>query len=491
MIVFIRPAATLAAALAMAGCASLPRERVYDPTRELIARQRPLPANWSPLTELPAPGAPTVPLSVDDAVRLAFLYNPRIREQYARLGLGQAELEDARRITNPGLDIARLSVQHGEGRRVTGSLVLALTDVLLLGARKRLADAELQRLQQDVAATLLDLATEVEVAWYAAVGAEQVAAMRRLVARASEQSGELAQRYFDAGNISRLQLEQELAAATQARINAMTSEADALRARHALAALVGLTTGGDWTMQSQLPSPLPVAFSADALVSLALTTRLDLTAARQGVSLQEDALGVTRRWRWLGQVGVGYEHEHETDGTRQRGASIALALPLFNQGQGALARAQSELLRARAELDAKLLAVHNDVQLCVDALNVAGSIAARYRDELTPRREAIVAHVQEQGNFMLVGVFELLSARQQQYAAYQAYLEAVRDYWIARAHLRGAVGGRLPDDDAPLTPSVGVDAMFPAQEPAHEHAVDDAAPEHEHPPEHHHHGDRP
>ena len=49
-------------------------------------------------------------------------------------------------------------------------------------------------------------------------------------------------------------------------------------------------------------------------------------------------------------------------------------------------------------------------------------------------------------------------------------LEAVRDYWIARARLRGAVGGALPDDGVALEPTLGVDAVVPSEPaPAHEH----------------------
>jgi cobalt-zinc-cadmium efflux system outer membrane protein len=148
-----------------------------------------------------------------------------------------------------------------------------------------------------------------------------------------------------------------------------------------------------------------------------------------------------------------------------RGPSASLALPIFNQGQGAVARAEAELLRARAERDARTLAVSNDVRLGLDALNVAHLIAERYRSELLPQREAILARTQERVNFMLVGVFELLLAKQQEYDAYQAYLEAVRDYWIARAELRGAAGGRLPDDDETAEPTIGVEAVPPRSEP--------------------------
>ena len=61
---------------------------------------------------------------------------------------------------------------------------------------------------------------------------------------------------------------------------------------------------------------------------------------------------------------------------------------------------------------------------------------------------------------MLVGVFELLQARRSQLDAYQSYVEAVRDYWLARTDLRRSVGGVLPgesptDVDVPMTEQLG------------------------------------
>lgn len=440
-------AAAVAAAFVLAGCAGLSRERGYSETRALIDAQRPLPAQWSPLQPDVTPDVPSTPIGVDDAVRLAFFHNPRIREVYARLGIGRAEFEDARRLANPTFGYARLSARGMDGTQLTRSLSLGLTDLLLLPARKRLAEGELDHLQKAVAGEVLALATEVEVAWYAAVGEQQIAAMRELVAQAAGHAAELAQRFFDAGNISRLQLEQERAAATQARIDALKAGAAALRARSVLAGLMGLPSDAAWVTETELPAPQPVSFSADTLVPLALKHRLDLAAARQAVAVREDALGVTRRWRWLGSVDAGYERERELDGAITRGPSVALGLPLFNQGQGAVARAEAELLEARATLDALVLGVHNDARLGIEQLSVSATIAERYRAELVPSREAIVARTQERVDFMLVGVFELLAAKQHEYDAYQAYLEAVRDYWVARAELRGAVGGALPDDD--------------------------------------------
>lgn len=473
----LRTAASIAAAISLVGCASLPRDRGYAETRELIASRHSVPPEWSPLSTASLGQSPTKPIGVEDAVRTAFFNNPRLREEYARLGLGRADLEDARRLVNPSLGYLRLSPGSGEGTQITRTLSVGLTDLLLLPARKRLAAAELERLQFAVASAVLEIATETEVAWFEAVGAQQIAAMRDLVARAADQSAELAQRFFDAGNIGRLQLEQERAAATQARIAAMVAGADALRARDALAALLGLPTDAGWRIESQLPSPRSTSLDPDALVRLAVESRLDLAAAHRAVSIREDALGVSRRWRWLGGIEIGYEREREFDGSSARGPSASVVLPIFNQGQGAIARAEAELLQARAELDAMALAVQNDARLGIDAMEVARVIAERYRTELVPRHEVIVARTQEEVNFMLVGVFELLLAKQQEYDAYQAYLEAVRDYWVARAKLRGAVGGRLPDDDAPSEPIIGVEAILPStgEPPAMDHSAHGAA----------------
>jgi cobalt-zinc-cadmium efflux system outer membrane protein len=44
---------------------------------------------------------------------------------------------------------------------------------------------------------------------------------------------------------------------------------------------------------------------------------------------------------------------------------------------------------------------------------------------------------------MLLGVFQLLLAKQAEVEAYRQYIESVRDYWIARAELERAVGTTL------------------------------------------------
>jgi cobalt-zinc-cadmium efflux system outer membrane protein len=53
----------------------------------------------------------------------------------------------------------------------------------------------------------------------------------------------------------------------------------------------------------------------------------------------------------------------------------------------------------------------------------------------------------QQYNGMLKGPYDLLLAKQNEVTTEQAYIDAWRDYWIARSRLERAVGGRLPSQE--------------------------------------------
>ena len=68
--------------------------------------------------------------------------------------------------------------------------------------------------------------------------------------------------------------------------------------------------------------------------------------------------------------------------------------------------------------------------------------------------------------------YELLLAKEREQQEEQAAIEALRDYWIARAELERAAGGRLTDDippmSAPTQPSKP-DSKDNAQQQEHKH----------------------
>lgn len=448
--------------VALGGCASLsPRPEDAD-IHDLLA------ARGGPAAETPETVQAWLsePMTADRAVRMAMLHSPRLQEQYARLGLAHAEVLEAVQIGNPRLSLSREYLDPGAGYNRTFGLSLPLADLLVLPVRARLAHAEFERARLEIAAAVLGVASEVEAAWYAAVSARQVARMRAEVSEGAAASAELAGRFHDAGNISELQLKQEQAMATSARIGALRASSEAARAQLELTRLIGLTgQDAEWTPSEGLPMPVAAEDEVADLLQIAGSGNLELQAARREAELLADALGITRKLRWIGGSAIGYSREDDADGTRLSGPTLDLELPIFNQGQAKLARAEAQLAAALARVAQAELAVGQGVRLQAQTVATLRDVVTAHREALIPQREAVVARSQEQQNYMLIGVFELVRARMDEYDAYQSYLEAVRDYWLARVELARVVGQRLPSEAV-------IGASVRDDEPAAEDEVD-------------------
>lgn len=435
-------------ATTLVGCASLPQDwGRADVAAATAARGRPLPSGDAQSLSQQLLAQPLTP---DSAITLALIHNPAVRETTARLGFAAADVYDAARIANPVFSASRLtstdpaavSAQIGLG------IAFSFTDLLLLPARSRFAEARFEAAKLEVGAAAMGLASDAETAWYRLAGAEQAATMRTRVSEAADASATLAQRYFDAGNISKRELAMEKAAAAQAQLDKLSAEADAQAARSALNRLMGLpATQTAWTMAGGLPAPLADEDKLDDLLKLAAECRLDVAGARKNAEAIASAYGLERKTRLLGPVEVGYEHNKETDGSKTRGPTLSLAIPVFNWGSGRVARARAELDLAEAQLAARELDASNDVQAAHTAVLAAKTLAERYRTQLIPQREAVVEQAGRQLNYMLIGAFDVILVKQQEYDAYAGYLKAVRDYWIARAELTRAVGHKLPSSE--------------------------------------------
>jgi cobalt-zinc-cadmium efflux system outer membrane protein len=457
----------------LAGCASMPAPQGVGAVRSLVDARTGSSVSWPAISETRAAIGQRVesllaqPLSRESAVQIALLRNPRIQIEYARLGIAAADVLDASRLSNPGFSVSDLQPVSGNvASLVNAGLSQSFSDLLLLRARKRLAVGEYERAQLLIADSLMELAAGVRSAWYAYVGAEQIAAMRDKVATAAQASADLAGKFHDAGNLSELQLALNQAAATQARLAVARARAEVSRARAALSELLGLQANENrWTITARLATPVRQEDAPDRLLELARAQRLDWAAARREVTLLEESLSTTKRYRWIGSVDVGVAAERDPD-TRAKlvGPTLSLQLPIFNQGQGAIARMQGRLDQKRGELDALGINIETGVMLGTERVQAAREIADAYRTELLPQRETVVARSQENLNYMLIGSFELLLAKQQQYDAYQGYLEAVRDYWLAREDLTRTVGARLPSESTVAEPTLSPDES-PQSEP--------------------------
>ncbi len=389
-------------------------------------------------------------LAVADAVQVALLRNRSLQVSFAELGVAQADVLRAGLLQNPVFNAEIRFHSPGSGARMELSFVQNFIDSLLLPLRRQLAETAFEATKLRVAAAVLDLAAEVRSAFYTLQGAEQTLEMRKRVLLATGTSSDLASRLHQAGNITHLDLANEIALHEQAKLDAAGAEAEVLAARERLNELMGLwgiETG--WNITHKLPELPKEEMVLERLEKEAIERSLDLGAAEREIELSAQTLGLSRPQSIFSEANLGATGERDSDSTWGVGPAFSLPVPVFNVGQPAYLQAQTLLLQSEQRYAALAVEIRSRVRAARNEVLAAQNRAKHYRKVVLPLRQRIVQETQEQYNAMQVGGFELLFAKQQEIDAGHRYIQAVRDYWIGRAELDEILSGTLPRRDGP------------------------------------------
>lgn len=387
------------------------------------------------------------PVTAHSAAQIALLASPEVQATYARLGNGIADLYEASRVSNPVFSASLLdSSAVGEKDLLTLGLVQSITELLTLRSRTRISEQEFAQLQANVAALILRHAVHVQERQVDYALADQIWRMRREITRSAELSYDLARRYREAGNLPPRALAMESANASEARLAELEAQAFAAEKRRELASAMGVSSGAPWTVAAFQAVRETTRQDLVSMLNAAEHTRLDIVAAKAEVEAIGQRLGLENWSRWVGALEAGWEYERETDGVRLRGPVLDWELPIFNQGRDRILREQAAFSLAVEHLRQLRIDMENDVRLAMAAENNAVQRIDEIRGQLIPARTQAVERGQEEVNYMLLGVFELISLKQEQHQAYEAYLHAVADYWTARVRAAQAMGKTLDAD---------------------------------------------
>ena len=384
-------------------------------------------------------------LSADVAVQVALLNNRELQATFEEIGIAEADLIEAGLLKNPIFaGDARFPNRSPSGTDIEMSIAQEFFDLLLIPLRKKVAAAQLAKTKLRVGDRVLKLTAEVKTAFYELQAEQQLLGRLKAINETNAIAVELAQRQHEAGNINDLDLANQQATYSQSKLDIAETSASIRADREKLNRLMG-TWGDDtaWRIDNELPE-LPVGdFPQRRLESLAISQRLDLAATKVEIGALVGSLGITKTYRYIGSVEFGVDTEKETDGQRMTGPTWQLELPIFNRGHGRIAKLQAQLRQAEGRLESEAVAIRAEVREARDRLIAKRDLTTYYRDELLPGRKKILGLTLTQYNAMLKSPYDLLLAKQNEILAERGYIGALRDYWIARADLERAVGGRL------------------------------------------------
>ncbi len=382
-------------------------------------------------------------LSVDDAVQVALLNNKGLQADFYDLGISEADLVQAGRLRNPHFSMLR--ARRGDDYKIEQALTFNIFSLVTMPLAREMEQRRFAQMQRQVAMDVLRLAAETRKAYFTAVAAGETARYMRQVRAAADAGAELARRMAQAGNWNRLDQAREQGFYADAALNVARAEQAQTVAREQFTRLLGL-----WGAQTRfkLPERLPdLPKTADDLPDveqLAMEQRLDLQAVRLETEALAKHLGLTKTTRFVNALEFGPARvlEGQRSDPFKNGYELSFELPLFDWGGAKVAKAEAIYMQAVDRAAAAAINARSEVRETYQGYRTSYDIARHYRDEIVPIRKRIAEENQLRYNGMLIGVFDLLADTRAQIASVNAYIEALRDFWLAQSDLQMALIGK-------------------------------------------------
>ena len=381
------------------------------------------------------------PLTADDAVQIALLNNRGLQATYAELGIAEADLVQAGRLSNP--KFAYLNVHSSDERKIERALTFNFMQLITMPLAIRFERRRFEQVQLRVAAEVLQVGMQARKAYYNAISAQQTTSYMEDVKVAAETSAELARRMARAGNWSKLTQARQQVFYAETIAQLARAKQNAIAQREQLTRLMGLW-GEDakFKLLERLPDLPKAPNELTDIESIALGQRLDVQAMKRDIEGLAASLGLTRATRFINVLELGPAEVREGSSAVKRGYEISVELPIFDWGGARVAKAEAIYMQALNRAAEVAIDARSEVRESYTGYRTAFDLAKHYRDEVVPLRKLISEENLLRYNGMLISVFELLADAREQVMSVNAYIEALRDFWLADADLQMALIGK-------------------------------------------------
>ena len=381
------------------------------------------------------------PLSAEDAVQVALLNNRGLQASFAELGITEAAVVQAGRLSNPGFSFGRYT--RGDEVEIERGLHLNLARWLAMPLTGPMQARRFQQTQNDVALSVLTLAADTRKAWVNAVAASEAVRYARQVKQAADASTELAKRMEQVGNFNKLQRAREQGFSADAAVGVAHTEQAQRAARERLTRLLGAWGPQTlFTLPERLPALPAAPLDLPGVEQTAMAQRMDVQAAAMAAEQTAKNLGLTRTTRFINVLELGLVRNSSNEAPVQRGYEVSFELPLFDWGSARVAKAEAVYMQAVNRAAEAAVNARSEVREAYTSYRTAFDVARHHRDEVVPLRKQISDENLLRYNGMLIGVFELLADARSQIASVNAAIDAQRVFWLAQADLDMALIGK-------------------------------------------------
>ena len=201
------------------------------------------------------------------------------------------------------------------------------------------------------------------------------------------------------------------------------------------------------TLPAELPDLPDSLLQIESVEGEAINNRIDVQLAKANLESMAKSMDLTRMSPFLTAIEFGPVIE-KAEGEKENGYELELRIPIFDAGGVQNDKARFMFEQAQAQAHSIAISAASNARSALALYRVNWEIAKHYEDTLLPMRKRVSQEQLLMYNGMLISVFDLLDDLRDAAQLEAAYVNAVRDFWLAETNLQQALTG---SGSTPLT----------------------------------------
>jgi outer membrane protein TolC len=372
------------------------------------------------------------PLTLETAVEITILNNKSLQAELFALGVSAAQLQQASQLPNPAIMLTR-SVSDGSYSTELefGFNILSL---LTLPKVRQLETNIFDQVRLETAQRIAGIIADTWVAYYNAVAAQELLNYAQQVHVTTGAGADLAERMLQAGNFNKLDYLREQSLLTEATLNLVKAQQNAYISKEMLHQKLGLWQGSESiTLPARLPDIPEQLSDWSDIGQQGIDQRLDVRLAKLKLKLVVQTAGLTKATRFIDAFEV--EIGGNVQDSSERSYKAVLELPIFDWGAYRVKKAEYQYQQAFNEAYATGVNARSELRQSYFNYRSTHELAQHFKHAMLPIQQQISEENQLRYNGMFISVFELIADARNQISAVTGYVNATRDFWLAKSQL--------------------------------------------------------
>jgi outer membrane protein, heavy metal efflux system len=400
------------------------------PRVESLPAVPPIPAG-APLPQPSPPG-----MSLADFENLALANNPSLAESIARLNALRGKWEQVGLPPNPyaGYSDQQVGSPSVEQRGVIFGQEIVRGNKLELN--RAVACQEVQRAQQEYHAQQLRVLTDVRMAFFTALAAQQRNRLAKEIADSTTNSVKITQQRLNAKEVGKADLLQAKIEYETAQILERRTQFQALEAWRKLAAVIGVQGLQSQPLVGQLTGQIP-DYEWEPTLARLLSASPEIAAAQAEIQRTRWAYQRAQAEKTSNLSFQGIVQDDRSVDATNGAIQLTMPIPIWNRNQGGITQAGHEALAAARALEKLELDLQQRLATVFQRYQTARTQAEHYTRSILPNTRENLELVRQAYAAGEYDTLQMLVAQRTFAQTELAYVEALQEMHLAALEIEG------------------------------------------------------